>query len=880
MTVRIPISADAGSVTTALDRIRGAIRAAGQEGRDFAKLDLSHPELKDFGADLRRIQDQVERLTRDARGATAATARNVAASAGYDGRNGSPFAPGGMFDPMRWQQARPDDWQRHYTNAGRYVLGGTRFSPPPPARPPAPSDDEAGDDGGGPGGRRGIGQRIGSSTWGAARSFGMAMMAASGVRGIVGMVTHSVGLAQRDTIGTDTLMRRMGGLAASFDLLRESVHKTSDGLGITYQDAQRLSTSWTRLTNETSPEALSRGVRNMVGFARAGGGDVDEVTRQGAIASRYGLDTQRFATIVGDIMVRANMRGQQEDAGGAVTRFMDRMVASGNDPGQATAFATAFASLSAANPNSRFGAGETILARADSTFQGGGGRGMASRAFLEGVLRRRGVSDPYEQEYYIQGGMFGALPGGGTFGAAALSDFDRMNPSASRFQRISGISGVFGGRMREAEQVVDALRGGALPGEGIQDAGETEGRRVQQGMANLENALTRLGEALLPATTRLTEGMVGLTDILGKAVDYLGRIVASALPGGSEADIAGLLSPGGGGASGASRLWSLFNGRGDPGPPTRSGGGDAGGGDGGEGNYPGESLTAEQGAQRARHIYDQGIARGLTHTQAMAVVAQAHGESGFRSRSRGDSGNSRGVFQHDPARRAAMERQFRLPPGGYYAASFEDQVRMSYWEMLESPGADNVGARLRGTRTAAEANDVLVNGWERPRDRAGAVAARTSVTERFSAYHMRNPNFGQAAPVGAAQPPQPAAPGTPAGAPPTVTEAEAALIGLTGVAPAPAPAGAQRPPAPIIERPSSAPGATPAPMPGSTPAPEGTRPGAAGGDSTTRIVADPLRVTVQNEDGTVREEMAVPLRPVPGSPQPYGSGRYYTGGSF
>lgn len=69
-------------------------------------------------------------------------------------------------------------------------------------------------------------------------------------------------------------------------------------------------------------------------------------------------------------------------------------------------------------------------------------------------------------------------------------------------------------------------------------------------------------------------------------------------------------------------------------------------------------------------------------------------------------------------------------------------------------------------------------------------------------------------------------------------------------------------------------------MPGSTPAPEGTRPGAAGADSTTRIVADPLRVTVQNEDGTVREEMAVPLRPVPGSPQPYGSGRYYTGGSF
>lgn len=874
MTVRIPISADAGSVTTALDRIREAIRRAGQEGRDFAKLDLSHPELKDFGADLRRIQDQVGRLTRDARGATAATARSVARDTGYDGRNGSPFAPGGMFDPMRWQQQRPDDWQRHYTNAGRYVLQGTRFAPPPPTRRPAPApgDDGNGDDGNGDdghGGRgSGIGRRIGSSTWGAARSFGVAMMAASGVRGIVGMVTHSVGLAQRDTIGTDTLMRRMGGLAASFDLLRESVHKTSDGLGITYQDAQRLSTSWTRLTNETSPEALSRGVRNMVGFARAGGGDVDEVTRQGAIASRYGLDTQRFATIVGDIMVRANMRGQQEDAGGAVTRFMDRMVASGNDPGQATAFATAYAGLAAANPNSRFGAGETILARADSTFQGGGGRGMASRAFLEGVLRRRGIGDPYQQQYYIEGGMFGAMPGGGTFGAAALADFDRVNPSASRFQRISGISGIFGGRMREAEQVVDALRGGALPGEGIKDAGDTEGRRVQQGLANLENALTRLGNELLPAVGLLTTGVTSLTDVMtGLAGIFNGFVGGGA---------GGVISMG-------SRLWSLANGRGDPGPPTSAGGGGGGGvggGDSGEGNYTGEALTAEQGAQRARHIYDQGIARGLTHTQAMAVVAQAHGESGFRSRSRGDSGNSRGVFQHDPARRAAMERQFGLPAGGYYAASFEDQVRMSYWEMLESRGSDNVGTRLRATRTAAEANDVLVNGWERPTDRAGAVAARTSVTERFSAYHMRNPNFGLPAPTGAAPAPQPAPAGAPAGAspgaPPTISEAEAALIGLTGVAPA----NARRPAVPIIERPSSAPGATPAPMPGSTPAPEGARPGGASGESATRIVADPLRVTVQNEDGTVREEMSVPLRPVPGSPQPYGSGRYSTGGGF
>ena len=134
--VRIPISADASSVNSAFDQIRSAIRRAGQEGRSFADLDLSHPELARFSADLARIQDQFDRLRRTAVGATGAAVRRLGATdvMGWYAQHGTQF---------------PEDSARarHEATVGRYVLAGTQFAPaagggmvpaPPPAGVPAP----------------------------------------------------------------------------------------------------------------------------------------------------------------------------------------------------------------------------------------------------------------------------------------------------------------------------------------------------------------------------------------------------------------------------------------------------------------------------------------------------------------------------------------------------------------------------------------------------------------------------------------------------------------------------------------------------------------------------------------------------------------------
>ena len=77
MSVNIGISANPSQVVNAFDSVRDAIRRAGQEGRAFRDLDLSHPELAGFATDLGRMQQQLEDLMRVSQGATARSARRV-----------------------------------------------------------------------------------------------------------------------------------------------------------------------------------------------------------------------------------------------------------------------------------------------------------------------------------------------------------------------------------------------------------------------------------------------------------------------------------------------------------------------------------------------------------------------------------------------------------------------------------------------------------------------------------------------------------------------------------------------------------------------------------------------------------------------------------
>lgn len=111
--VSIPISADASSVAQAFEQIRAVIRRAGQEGVEFAKLDLSHPELKDMAAEIRVIQRNLDDLTRVARGTTAKAVREVLIDGGA-----TVFGPGGLMEGFNRRFPDQRDRNRIINQAG------------------------------------------------------------------------------------------------------------------------------------------------------------------------------------------------------------------------------------------------------------------------------------------------------------------------------------------------------------------------------------------------------------------------------------------------------------------------------------------------------------------------------------------------------------------------------------------------------------------------------------------------------------------------------------------------------------------------------------------------------------------------------------------
>lgn len=119
MSTSTPISGDAAGVATAFERIRTALRLAGQEGRALKDLDLSHPALAEVAGDMQRLQENFETLKRVTRGSTAAALRGT-----------------GADDWLSWyaglEQAFPDGNERlrHAGAVGRHLLQGSGFAPP------------------------------------------------------------------------------------------------------------------------------------------------------------------------------------------------------------------------------------------------------------------------------------------------------------------------------------------------------------------------------------------------------------------------------------------------------------------------------------------------------------------------------------------------------------------------------------------------------------------------------------------------------------------------------------------------------------------------------------------------------------------------------
>ena len=461
MSVNIGISANPSQVVNAFDSVRDAIRRAGQEGRAFRDLDLSHPELANFAQDLGKMQRQIEDLTRVSQGATARSARRVFSA-----------SPAGA-NPLDWD-AHDADWARMYPDEAErrrlqsrvqtFVTQGTSFAPAPPMPPPAPTlppplpprppgpeySNEAED------AAKGLPPILRSAARAAVQgaTFGLSMAGIGGIRSVISNSYHS---AVDEGSSNDNLFRRMPELSQSFDTLRESVRRASDGMGITYNEAQRMAGIFVRTRGD--PRTPGHGGQDSIGawtnlaagFGRSAGMDASTSASMFARASNF-QDGDKFAMLVGEAAARGFQTGNMERVMESILRYQEttsRILVSSS--GNVEGFAGMWAAMNASsNPGMRGDNATALIGQIDNAVRQGGMGGHASEAVNWRAFARAGVTDPYEMQYLQEGGMFQKV-GKGTLFSAESDEINRQYRGLPERQRQAALARHFGITMHQAE---------------------------------------------------------------------------------------------------------------------------------------------------------------------------------------------------------------------------------------------------------------------------------------------------------------------------------------------------------------------------------------------------------------------------------------------
>lgn len=464
MAISIGITANANAVKSALGEIKDAIARAGQAGKEFSQLDLSHPELQTMAQDIRQMQNRFEELGRVGRGATATAFRHVQRA-------------GGGADPLAWQFAAghvfPDDDARahHTATVGRYIFSGTRWqqsvnqqNQPQPAQPAQPP---GGGGGGGTGGMLGmLGGGLGSM--GGMVAGGLAL---AGISGVKQMISASIGKAQDEAIAADTFMRHLNEGGGDFAALRDAVRESTKGMQINYQEGQRLSLMWAKLTNDASPGAVSAGMRLGAGFARSYGIDPAAGVQAMGRAAYMGMDQNRFAVLAGEAARTGGQSGQIEQVMQSLLRWSEgatRTLITHTNVGE---FAAMYAGLNATGmPGFKGEAGASFIEGLNRSLSGGGSAGMAGNAFMFRALQQQGVTDPYAQQMLRESGMFATAKGTLGYGSDT-SVFDavrqRINQEypgtgdSDRLRRLHAMANLTGTNMPQMMALETGFKGPA-----------------------------------------------------------------------------------------------------------------------------------------------------------------------------------------------------------------------------------------------------------------------------------------------------------------------------------------------------------------------------------------------------------------------------------
>jgi hypothetical protein len=252
-----------------------------------------------------------------------------------------------------------------------------------------------------------------SAGFGAGLSGLMGGMLALGVGKLVSGVMEKIDQAERNNIGLDTLKRTLGDVNVSFAALKAVVHGSADNLKITYDEAGRLATQFTKLGNVTTDQykTISDELDVGVGMSRAFG--LDPSQGVGVMGQMRGLgvtsntqESRRFALLIGETIGKAGAFAKAEEVMDALGGYAAAQTRSNMGVANVAGYAGMFSSMVGSGiPGMDPAGAASLLGRINGSLSAGGAKGEASQFFTSMVGAGMGL-DPFQTQILREGGAF------------------------------------------------------------------------------------------------------------------------------------------------------------------------------------------------------------------------------------------------------------------------------------------------------------------------------------------------------------------------------------------------------------------------------------------------------------------------------------------
>ncbi len=254
-----------------------------------------------------------------------------------------------------------------------------------------------------------VGGKIGSGVGGlvsfipgAGKVLGAFGSAAGGVLG--GMTSEAYAKSKDEAIAFSELRRAIGSTKVDFEALRGSVRNATEGLGIAYNEAAKLTDSFVRMSNASDANDIGDSMHTSFGFARAHGMDPGASTNFFANMRLFGAtkndqDQRKFAAMIGESVSKSGTTAKTAEVLDAVYHFVSNTGRTLLEPDVAGYLSSLTSLMSSTTPGLKGNpnTAASILDQVDSAWKAGGARGEASKNYMLQAFNRKGWgTDAYD----------------------------------------------------------------------------------------------------------------------------------------------------------------------------------------------------------------------------------------------------------------------------------------------------------------------------------------------------------------------------------------------------------------------------------------------------------------------------------------------------